>query len=270
MYINTRSYQDMKISLCEVLNIDDKQLDDLLENCYQQFQVNHPVFILDDQYQYFLDYVKKHLIVDLDEILFIHLSRRLDDDNNGYNLIDVLTKDTALSAFFKKYGITFKYDGVIRIFKNNLEIDLSNDDEVCNYLRYRFGYIIKDYSIKGYAFGDALNNNDNYEIIQAGPELFQFFYNFVDDDLIDDFIENSKLYQFDYLLPFNQIWFENYEELNDQEKQYHLVVKVLQRLYAHKYENMIFDDDNPVMGIKNNQTIKENSLISKIEVNYEY
>ena len=66
MYINTRSYQDMKISICEVLNIDDKQLDDLLENCYQQFQVNHPVFILDDQYHYFLDYVKKHLIVDLD------------------------------------------------------------------------------------------------------------------------------------------------------------------------------------------------------------
>ena len=270
MYINTRSYQDMKISICEILNIDNKQLDDLLENCYQQFQVNHPVFILDDQYQYFLDYVKKHLIIDLDEILFIHLSRRLDDDNNGYNLIDVLTKDTALSAFFKKYGITFKYDGVIRIFKNNLEIDLLNDDEVCNYLRYRFGYVIKDYSIKGYAFGDALNNNDNYEMIQAGPELFQFIYNFVDDDLIDDFIENSKLYQFDYLLPFNQIWFENYEELNDQEKQYHLVVKVLQRLYAYKYENMIFDDDNPVMGIKNNQTIKENSLISKIEVNYEY
>ena len=58
MYINTRSYQDMKISICEVLNIDDKQLDDLLENCYQQFQVNHPVFILDDQYHYFLDYVK--------------------------------------------------------------------------------------------------------------------------------------------------------------------------------------------------------------------
>lgn len=167
----------------------------------------------------------------------------------------------------KKYGITFKYDGVIRIFKNNLEIDLLNDDEVCNYLRYRFGYVIKDYSIKGYAFGDALNNNDNYEMIQAGPELFQFIYNFVDDDLIDDFIENSKLYQFDYLLPFNQIWFENYEELNDQERQYHLVVKVLQRLYAYKYENMIFDDDNPVIGIKNNQTIKENSLISKIEVN---
>ena len=270
MYINTRSYREMKISIYEILNIDDKQLDDLLEKCYQQFQVNRHVFILDDQYRYFLDYVKKHLNVDLNEVLFIHLSRRLDNDNNGYNLIDVLTSDTTLSAFLKKHGITFEYDGVIRIFKNNLEIDLSNDDEVCNYLRYRFGYIIKDYSIKGYAFGDALNNNDNYKIIQTGPELFQFFYNFVDDDLIDDFIENSKLYQFDYLLPFNQIWFENYEELNDQEKQYHLVVKVLQRLYAYKYENTIFDDDNPVMGIKNNQTIKENSLISKIEVNYEY
>lgn len=267
MYINTRSYQDMKISICEVLNIDDKQLDDLLENCYQQFQVNHPVFILDDQYHYFLDYVKKHLIVDLNEILFIHLSRRLDNDNNSYNLIDVLTKDNALSAFLKRYGITFKYDNIIKVFKDNSEIDLSSDDEISNYLRYRFGYVIKDYSIKGYAFNDALNNNDNYEIIQVGPELFQFIYNFADENLIDDFIENSKLYQFEYLLSFDQIWFENYEELNDQEKQYHLVVKVLQRLYAYKYENTIYDDDNPIIGIKNNQTIKDNSLILKIEIN---
>lgn len=102
------------------------------------------------------------LIVELDEILFIHLSRRLDNDNNSYNLIDVLTKDTSLSAFLKKYGITFKYDNVIKVFKDNSEIDLSSDDEISNYLHYRFGYVIKDYSIKGYAFNDALNNNDNY------------------------------------------------------------------------------------------------------------
>ena len=226
MYINTRSYQDMMQSVCEVLNINNNQLDDLLEGCYQRFQVNHPVFILDNQYHYFLDYIKDHLVVDIDEILFVHLARRLntDSDNNGYSLIDVLVNDTALSNFLKKYGLTFKYEQYIRMFKDNVEIDLFDDNEISNYLRYRFGYII------------------------------------------DDFIEHSKLYKFEYLVPTDKIWFENYEELNYKEKQYHLIVKVLQRLYANKYEKNVFDDDNPVIGIKDNISLKEDLLISKIEI----
>lgn len=104
-------------------------------------------------------------------------------------------------------------------------------------------------------------------MIQAGPELFQFIYNFVDDDLIDDFIENSKLYQFDYLLPFNQIWFENYEELNDQEKQHHLVVKYYKDYMPINMKIRFLMMITLSLEFKNNQTIKENSLISKIEVN---
>lgn len=268
MYINTRSYQDMMQSVCEVLNINNNQLDDLLEGCYQRFQVNHPVFILDNQYHYFLDYIKDHLVVDIDEILFVHLARRLntDSDNNGYSLIDVLVNDTALSNFLKKYGLTFKYEQYIRMFKDNVEIDLFDDNEISNYLRYRFGYIINDFSIKGYVFMDALKNNDNYDLIQWGPGFFEYICLFVDDDFIDDFIEHSKLYKFEYLVPTDKIWFENYEELNYKEKQYHLIVKVLQRLYADKYEKNVFDDDNPVIGIKDNISLKEDLLISKIEI----
>lgn len=29
-------------------------------------------------------------------------------------------------------------------------------------------------------------------------------------------------------------------------------------LYAYKYENTIFDDDNPIMGIKDNLSLTEN------------
>ncbi len=268
MYINTRSYLDMIESVCEVLNINNNQLDDLLEECYQRFQVNHPVFILDDQYHYFLDYVKEHLVIDIDKILFVHLARRLnmDSDNNGYNLVDVLVKDTALSNFLNRYGLTFKYDQYVRMFKDNTEIDLSDDNEICSHLRYRFGYIINDFSIKGYVFMDALKNNDSYELIQWGPGFFEYIYPFVDDDLIDDFIENSKLYKFEYLVPIDNIWFENYEELSYKEKQYHLIVKVLQRLYIHKYEKNVFDDDNPVIGIKDNISLRDDLLVSKIEM----
>lgn len=268
MYINTRSHQDMILSVCDVLNINEDKLDNLLEECYNKLQVNHPIFILDEQYNYLMKYVEEHLTVDIDEILFIHLARRLngDFDNNGYNLIDVLVNDTSLSRFLKKYGLTFKYDKYIRMFKDSQEIDLcSNEDKVYNYLRYRFGYVINDFSMKGYAFGDALENNIDYDLIHAGPGFFEYIYPFVNDNLIDDFMENSKLYKFEYLVSINDICFENYEELDYKEKQNHIIVKVLQRLYTYKYEAMIYDDDNPIIGMKGNHTLESKNLISKID-----
>lgn len=268
MYINTASKQEISISICDVLNIDKDELNGLLESCYSTFQMHRSIFILDDQYDYFIKYVKEHLSISIDEILFIHLSRRVknDYDNNGYNLVDVLTKDTSLSKFMNKYGLTFKFNRHIKMYKGNQEINLNDNNYIYNYLKSRFGYIINDYSIKGYVFDDRLIHNENYEIAQGGPEFFGYLYPFIDDDFIDDYIENSKFYKFKYLVPIENICFENYEQLNNIEKQYHIVVKALQRLYAYKYETINFDDNNPTISIKNNQTLKSRYLINKIEI----
>ena len=59
----------------------------------------------------------------------------------------------------------------------------------------------------------------------------------VDDDLIiDAFIEKSKFSELAYLVPLNEITFDDYDNLSEQEKQYHIVAKVLQRLYSYKYD----------------------------------
>lgn len=88
----------------------------------------------------------------------IHLSRRLKDDrdNNGYNFIDTLTRQTSLSDFLRKYGITFLYDNHIKMRVNNNEIDLSSVDENYSYyyLKNRFEYLYKDFNFKGYMFND--------------------------------------------------------------------------------------------------------------------
>lgn len=265
MHIITRSCQEMRSSICEILNIVDNDIDILFELCFNKYQKDCPIFILDNQYDYFMEYVKEHLSKDIDKVLFFHLARRLNNvDDNGYNLVDILIKDTSLSRFLMKYGLTFKYDQHIKILKDGQEIDLNKfDDYTYNHLRYRFGY---NYNIKGYAFGDELENNINYEIAKSGPEFLSCLYPFVEGDLMDDFIDNSKFYKFEYLVPIEMIEFENYEELNNKDKKYHMIVKTLQHLYTYKYDKLDFNNDNITLGIKNNQILESKDLISKKEI----
>ena len=83
---------------------------------------------------------------------------------------------------------------------------------------------------------------------------------------MEDFRFNSKFYKFEYLVPIEQIYFENYEELTNEEKQYHIVVKSLQRLYAYKYDSVDYDDDNPVIGMIDDLTLGSQYLVSKTEI----
>ena len=266
MHINTLSKELMEESVCQLLNIDKDQLDELFDACYDKHQNNHPVFILDNQYDYFKEYVKEHLVMKIDEILFIHLSRRLDEDNNGYNLVDLLCQETSLSIFLKSYGITFKDDQGIKMYVHGSEIDLSNlDDYAYRYLQGRFRN--GDYSITGFAFGDNLLSKELYNAVEGGPELFGYLYPFDEDDcLVDDFINNSILYQFDYLVPLKDIYFEGYDDLDNLDKQYHILIKALQRLYFYKYDKLFNDNDNVVIKMIDDKVLFEENLINKVKI----
>ena len=270
MYINTTSQEIMKSSICEVLNINNKELEELIETCFRKFQLNYSILVLDDQYDYFMDYVKEHLCKNIDYVSFYHLSRRLNDNenDNGYGLVDILCNDSSLSKFLNRYCLTFKYDDYIKMYLNDEEIVLDEcNDYSTVFLRQMFGYEYQDYSFKGFAFNDAIEKNEYYEILKDGPELFGYLFSFVNsDELLEDFISNSKFYKFEYLVPIEQIYFENYEELTNEEKQYHIVVKALQRLYAYKYDSVDYDDDNPVIGMIDDLTLDSQYLVSKTEI----
>ena len=84
MYINTTTIDLIEQSVYDSLNINKQELDDLLEECYNLLQNDHHVFMLDEQYDFFNEYVRNHIVEEIDKVMFIHLSRRLDQDNNGY------------------------------------------------------------------------------------------------------------------------------------------------------------------------------------------
>lgn len=219
--------------------------------------------ILDDQYDYFQSYVKEYLTKDIDQILFIHLSRRLygDNDNNGYSLIDVLTKKTSLSDYLKTYDLTFKYNQHINMYVNTKEVNIIDN----KYLLDRFGYRFADYSFSGYAFGTHIEDIDYYNIALGGPEFFGYIYEYdIDDDaIIDNFIENSQFYLFEYKVSIKDIEFEGYDEFNDYEKMIHIVVIALQRLYFEKYDPIFNCHENQVIKMKDGKMLSEKYLISK-------
>ena len=265
MYIDTKSQKTIRKSLNVLLNVNNKEIDDMLENCYKSLQMNHQFLDMDNLYEYFALFIKEHLCNKVDEVMFIHLSRRLDDDTNGYNLIDVLTKDTLLSYFLKSYGLIFQYDQHIKMYIKDREIDVSDNP----YLKDRFGYRFQDYSIGGYAFMDYIEESDYYNIACGGPEFFGYLYPYdIDiDAIIDDFIANSIFYQFEYVVPLKDIEFESYEELDEDEKMYHIIIKTLQRLYFDKYDPLFNKQDNTIIKMKDDRILSSQYLINKIELN---
>lgn len=262
MYINTITISLIEQSVYDSLNINKQELDDLLEECYNLLQNDHHVFMLDEQYDFFNEYVRNHIVEEIDKVMFIHLSRRLDQDNNGYGLDYVLTHETSLSQYLKKYGLTFRYEEHIKMYIDDKEVIIHNDYSGRN-LKQRFGYTFKDYAFSGYAFCENIIDNDYYEVAVGGPEFFGYLYPYFDDDaLIDQFIDKSIFYQFIYLLPIDDIDFEGYEELDNQEKQYHMVTKTLQRLYFYKYEPDFVNEMSVIMKSKND--VSEKYLINKV------
>lgn len=257
MQIKTTSYQDILESLYGVLGLDEQIVISIIDTGYEMFQHDHKVLVMDDLYDYFINIGKKNLKQVIDEVSLYQVSRRLDDANNdGLSLVEVLAGDSSLSRYLKNYGLTFKYDQEIELYVNGVKVEI-REPKYNSYMKYRF-------------IGDQLENNEIVGIVEGGPEFFGHLFNYIDndDEIIDNFIEQSKLYQFEYLVPIKDIYFDNYEELSNKEKQLHLIAKALQRLYFYQYDPSFVksDEDNPIIKMVDDKKLLSQYLAHKTEL----
>lgn len=270
MYINITTKEDIEKSLCKVLNINKERLYELMKECYNLFQKEHHVFVLDDQFDFFHRFVENHQLKSIDQILLIHLSRRLkhDVDNKGYNFADTLTHKTALSDYLREYGVTFEYDDYIKMLVKGREIDLKKEDESYSYyyLKNRFGYNYKDFNFKGYMFGDNIENSEIYKLHEEGPDFFGYLFLFIDDQLIDEFYRQSDYYKFEYLVPIDMINFEDDNIISNVEKQRYIIVSCIQRLYNYVYDPSMNLFENKVIYIEDDMPLSDSFLINKVKI----
>ena len=271
MQLNTTSYQDILKSICSLLELNEQAILDIIDSGYYMFQQEKQILYIDELYECYFNIVKKNFKGNIDKVPFYIISRRLNDtDNDGLSLLELLTGENSFSNFLKEYGLTFEFDKVIEMYVKGNKVDIPEESKYKHYLKYRFEY---DYSFKGYAFTDQLINNEIIEKVKYGPEFFCYLYEYVDndDEIIDTYFEKSKLYRFEYLVPINEIYFENYEELPSEQKQYHIVAMMMLRLYFYKYDRNFaeIDELNPLMVVVEHKSLSSEYLVNKTELNDE-
>lgn len=211
----------------------------------------------------------------IDEMYVYHLSRRLicDDMNNSSdNLKVLLTNDSPLSDFLKKYGITFyEQDGHIEILYNGRVVDLSNTSENgVPYLRSRLGYITgrEDYCFNGFALRDQLMKNNYTRNLYRCPEFIGNLASYLkNQSIVTDYYENSRYYCYTYKLKLSDILFDTNDKFTDKEKVDFFIVQLFDRLREYTGDSRyIFDHDNPILRIDDNSCVSANLLIGVEEI----
>lgn len=206
-----------------------------------------------------------------DEILFFHLSRRLNghEKETAYNLRELLISENCFSEFLNTHQIIFRKgigNKLILYFRGaQINLEGTMDLDVC-YLRSRLGYNAcrEDFCLNGFAFRDLLMKNQYTRSLQNCPEILACLERYLRiKDLIKDYMEKSKYYCFMYRFPIGRVIFDGRDDLTVEKKQLHLLNQVAYRLYKYRKNSYcLFDDDNPILRLKDDDNASVDFLVS--------
>jgi len=256
MYIDTHSYDTMLQGVCDYFTITPFNLLKFFSltahKCIQDKCCNGNILAAEID-TFIQQYTTNQYI---DEILFFHLSRRLNikDTLMGNNLFELLTTDTPLSNFLKEHNVTFsQLNGHLEIYEKGILISLKNTYEngVC-YLRGRLGYNIgrEDFCFNGFAFKDLVYKNSYAHSLYHGPEFITQLSAFLRrPDIAQHYFADSQYYCFEYCAPLELVLFDNADKLSQDEKVLYFITQLLNRLFEYFNTNpkYMFDHSNPVL-----------------------
>lgn len=111
MYINTRTKETMIQSLNEIFDISIAELNELFFKA-KKLAITDSYVDGDKLNQVINEFIEfKNFNRSIEQLLFFHLGRRLNSDENsveGKNLFELLSNKSALSFFLKSHGVTFQ------------------------------------------------------------------------------------------------------------------------------------------------------------------
>lgn len=275
MFINTRNKSELEESICKYLLCSKRELYDFLhfaklkstQNGYTDGDILEELII---------NFLKEHKPIKLIEsVLFYHLSRRLKDhkpNDETMNLFDLLTTENAFSRFLAKHNIRFEnLNNQLEIFHNNQHIALTDSIRNPNlYLKRRLGHNkMLDYCVNGFMLNDRICKNSYTKMLWEGPEFLQALSKLLKQpDLIDDYIDNSIFYCYEYLIPIEKILFDENEDMSHHEKIDFFIINVISRLYDYySYKsNCHSDNGNEIMRLTDDVNLSNELYISKYNI----
>lgn len=278
MYIDTRTKETMQQSLYELFDVSIIQLKDLF--------LKAGTLSMSESY---MDIEKFNSVINefieaemsgrsIEHLLFFHLGRRLYSAENsveGKNLFELLSSESELSIFLKSHGVTFQVNEQhLHLFYKEKMISLDDTSrEYVPYLSWRLGYNVKriDYCFNGFMLKDQLVRNDYARSLFYAPEFIRVLADFLNErDIIEDYVEKSKYYCFEYLAPIEKVFFDDDENLTKEEKEKHLLNQVLSRLFKYfSGDNNLFDLDNPILRLDDTDEMQAKYFIKRKELTWE-
>lgn len=269
-FIDTYSKIDMEKSLYEYFDITKEELIDLFYEADKKSNKGSFTNVINSFIETRIGYNE------LSHILFFHLSRRLNDTNHncpGLNLYELLTEPTAMSLFLRDHGVVFKPHGTkLNLFYNNRLITLDNNSHESIYLRWRLGHTNRiDFCFNGFMLKDQIYKNNYARDLESVPEFINVLVNYLGDmDIGNDYIKNSEYFCFEYCVPIEKIIFDSEDYIARDNKPLYVMNRVLNRLYDYysRVEIYVFDHDNPILRLRDDDIMEHEYFVSKERVSH--
>lgn len=279
MYIDTHSRTSMEQSICDYFHVSEYELRDLFVKAGKSAQVD-----------YYFDCVKFDKAVNrfisshmqnsaIDQVLFYHLSRRLNSVQNfslGSNLFDLLSSENAVTDFLKSHDVEFRpcKEHLDLIYKGKVVSLEDTERQNVPYLRWRLGHNKGhiDYCFNGFLLKDLIYRNNYARELYDVPEFIGILATFLERwDIGKNYFENSRYYCFVYCIPIDKIMFDGNDKLSDDTKSKYLLNQVLHRLYDYSVSDIRYmsDHDNLVIRLADSDTMQEGYFVSSEEINIE-
>lgn len=276
MFIDTHSRKAMEQAVCKFLNISTRELFVLFEKAGNESRKESYTDgdIFNNVINNFIDTNMPSTPVD--QVLFFHLSRRLNsvrDNQTGKNLYDLLSTENEITKFLKEHDVEFSpVNRHLELLYKGEVLSLSDKyKKHVPYLRRRLGHNKNriDYCFNGFLLKDLLYKNNYAGDLYDVPEFMGVLASFLKRrDICTDYYENSTYYCFEYCIPLEKVLFDSDENLSYENKQKYLLNQILHRLYNYSASELryMFDHDNPVIRLKDNDTMDKEHFISKEKI----
>lgn len=280
MYIDTHTKNSMELSICDYLEIVPSELNRLFDKANKAAQTDmyFDCCIFDEIINDFIaSKISSHDCID--QILFYHLGRRLNSEhecNVGDNLFDLLTTQNLFSTFLREHDVEFiPAEGCLELLYRGKKVLFNNTMESSTaYLKSRLGHgrLRADYCFNGFMLKDLIYRNMYARFLFGAPEFIGVLGNFLHrTDLLNDYLENSTYYCFEYKVHLHKVLFDEEEKLSNSSKPLYLINRVLHRLFEYYTTDIryMFDHDNPIIRLMDDDTMLEQYFISKEEITCE-
>ncbi len=265
MYLNTLGKNEMYASVAEIVGAD---IEDV-----KRFVADNAENIVDCHYnEYDIEQMELKGLLNgnepkiIDSLIVHHITPRECEDSirqeGLMTLPHALTGETLLSAYLRKWGFTFSFDGSqITMSRNGTIVDVEN--RLGTNLKMRLGgpNTYNDFNVNGYLFVDEFVE-DSIRGWLGSPEFLKSLANYYDkNNIADNYAENSYNYYVSFEVPLDKVDIQGFsDKISDDRKTGILLRYAINALaYGEMRRKPYFTMDNPIIFLKRDYDVpKEN------------